>query len=107
MPWSYRILLILNVLYCSYGMITKQVPAWGMFEKVLKVEYKLLDAHQNSIDLRDYLPGGAYLNHPSSLFPIVQFICKRYPELTPLTFSEETTHTQMVLTAQNCNHAKN
>ena len=84
----FRFLLILNVVYCCFGLVTKLVPAWRMFERVEPLNFTLTDAFGNPIDVRSYLPAGAYINSLRALLPVLGFICERGHHPRPLRFIE-------------------
>lgn len=88
MPWYYRVLLILNIAYCCVGLMTKKLPAWGMFAKVEATDFHLVDAQGLPIEINSYLPVGAYLTSKKAALPVVQFICEKNQTRAPLMFSE-------------------
>ena len=88
MPWFYRGLLFLNILYCSLGLVTKKLPAWRMFENVTPLDFRLIDSRGIAIEIQQYLPTGAYINNLKEALPIVKFICEKNHDRAPLYFSE-------------------
>ena len=89
MGWPLRVLLILNIAYCSLASLGTTLPGWKMFDKVEAMRFSLKDAEGRSIEVRDCLPAGAYFNSPRALLPVLGFICRSGRHPLPLVFEEQ------------------
>jgi hypothetical protein len=99
MAWAFRILLLLNIIVCIGGAISKRYPAWRMFERVEPLRYRFLDKDGGEIALRDYMPKEAYINHHSLLLKLAIFACQKNLARAPFTLIDDLHHTTKVLNA--------
>ncbi len=102
MSSSFRALLVLNVLYCVLAMTDDRLPGWKMFASVERLDYSLRDRDGRALDVRDYLPRGAYIVDYQELASIATFICEKDRARAPLTFDERGRNVHLVIGPENC-----
>lgn len=83
-----RALLVLDIAYCALAAAQEGLPGWHMFEDVERFDVALRDRDGAPIDVRAYLPRGAWLVRYDELREVVHFVCEKERARAPLTFEE-------------------
>jgi hypothetical protein len=73
-----RVLLILNLAYCTAALFLAELPGWKMFESVEVLDYVLQDAQGHALDVHDVLPANAHLIDGAQLRRVVAFMCEHH-----------------------------
>ena len=102
MPLKFKILLILNILYCTIASIVDDLPGWKMFQEVEKIEYRLQDKNANEVDLYNYVPRDAFLLELNAVISVVEFICRKRADLAPFVFEEKFSSIHRTLKPGHC-----
>jgi hypothetical protein len=97
-----RALLALNVLYCALAAAQEGLPGWHMFESVDRLEHELRDKDGARVDVRAYLPRGAWLTDRDELREIVRFVCEKERARAPFTFEDRARGTSAIVGPVDC-----
>lgn len=98
----FQVLLFLNISYCIVGLMTKTVPAWRMFEHVEPLEIEFTDRAGVAINVYDYLPQDAHLNHVRQVVAIAKFICEKERGRGPFLLKEKFSATVTEVNPEDC-----
>ena len=60
-----------------------KAPAWGMFSRVERLDYSLVDKDGRSVDLRAFLPPVFYAANRDILLDAAECACRKAPATTP------------------------
>ncbi len=97
-----RALLALNVLYCVVALGDDKLPGWKMFAAVDRLDYQFRDRDGLAVDVRDYLPRGAYLTDVDDLVRVARFACKKERARAPFTLEEPEHGVHLEMSASDC-----
>lgn len=95
-------LLVLNVLYCVVALAEDALPGWKMFAAVDRLAFELRDRDGRTVDVRDYLPRGAYLTDKGDLVRVARFVCTKERARAPFTLVEPTLGVRVEVGAGDC-----
>ena len=76
-------LLAANLAYCAVTTAGGKAPAWGMFSRVERLDYSILDKDGRNVDLRAFLPPVFYAANRDILLDAAECACKKAPATAP------------------------
>lgn len=95
-------LFVLDVLYCVVALGDARLPGWKMFASVDRLDYELRDRDGRAVDVRAYLPRGAYVTDYDDLLRIARFVCEKERARAPFAFVERTREVRVELGPTDC-----
>lgn len=106
MKWLFRILLVLNVVYCVVALVTRAFPGWRMFELVEPIDLQLDDRNGRPIDLHNYLPSDAYITSMRQIPDLISFVCEKNRDRGPFVLKEKVRQITWQINLRDCNASR-